>query len=474
MSEPARTVAPTREDPLVRALSEVVGGVAGRHGGRAASRLFRPERILMGLLLVSGLLMVLAKQHCRSHGFEAPGMYYHMCYSDVPALYAGRGIAQGAFPYLDVGPWQPVEYPVLTGLAMWLTGWVTRTAGGAANALLYFDVNILATLAWLAVTVWATARTVARRPWDAAMVALAPGVVLAATINWDMWAVGFTALSTLAWSRRRPALAGALLGLGVAAKFYPLLLIGPLLLLCWRAGRMREFWRATLTAAAVWLVVNAPFMFADFATWSPFYRMSAERGAGFGSIWLVLSDIGHPLPTGVLNLASGLLLASACVGIAVVAMTARRRPRLAQLGLLVLAAFVVTNKVYSPQYVVWLIPFAVMARPRWRDFIIWQAAEVVHFAATWLFIAGYTNPTRAMPVQGYDLAVGVHVLATLWLAGMVVRDIYRPEGDPVRADGSDDPAGGVLDGAPDVRVWRPGLAAPDGQPLPVTPAHTVP
>jgi hypothetical protein len=33
---------------------------------------------------------------------------------------------------------------------------------------------------------------------------------------------------------------------------------------------------------------------------------------------------------------------------------------------------------------------------------------------------------------------------------MVVRDILRPEHDPVRADGSDDPHGGVLDRAPDV------------------------
>jgi hypothetical protein len=32
---------------------------------------------------------------------------------------------------------------------------------------------------------------------------------------------------------------------------------------------------------------------------------------------------------------------------------------------------------------------------------------------------------------------------------MVVRDILRPEHDPVRADGTDDPSGGVLDGAPD-------------------------
>jgi hypothetical protein len=35
---------------------------------------------------------------------------------------------------------------------------------------------------------------------------------------------------------------------------------------------------------------------------------------------------------------------------------------------------------------------------------------------------------------------------------MIVRDALAPENDPVRLDGSDDPSGGPLDGAADVRV----------------------
>ena len=49
----------------------------------------------------------------------------------------------------------------------------------------------------------------------------------------------------------------------------------------------------------------------------------------------------------------------------------------------------------------------------------------------------------------------MHIAGTLWLCWMVVRDILDPQHDPVRADGlEDDPAGGVLDGAPDVFVSR--------------------
>jgi hypothetical protein len=53
---------------------------------------------------------------------------------------------------------------------------------------------------------------------------------------------------------------------------------------------------------------------------------------------------------------------------------------------------------------------------------------------------------------------------------MVVRDILRPDGDPVRAAGADDPTGGVIDGAADANWIRRlhGL-----RPAPVTPPELV-
>ena len=61
-------------------------------------------------------------------------------------------------------------------------------------------------------------------------------------------------------------------------------------------------------------------------------------------------------------------------------LTSPSTPRLAQLGFLIVAGFLLVNKVYSPQYVLWLLPLAVLARPRWRDLLIWQAGEVIYFA----------------------------------------------------------------------------------------------
>ena len=74
-------------------------------------------------------------------------------------------------------------------------------------------------------------------------------------------------------------------------------------------------------------------------------------------------------------------------------LAAPRRPRLAQVLFLIVAAFVLTNKVYSPQYSLWLVPLAAMARPRWRDFLIWQVGEVVYFAAIWWFLSRTASRT---------------------------------------------------------------------------------
>ena len=75
-------------------------------------------------------------------------------------------------------------------------------------------------------------------------------------------------------------------------------------------------------------------------------------------------------------------------------MTAKTRPRLMQLCFLTLAAFMLTNKVWSPQYVLWLIPFAVLARPNWKAIVLWQIAECWYFFAIWLYWSPSNPATR--------------------------------------------------------------------------------
>src|SRR5699024_274428 len=129
--------------------------------------------------------------------------------------------------------------------------WVSVADSGwlpdALPVAIYFNITALWLALALLVTVWAVTRIARRRPWDVVLLALSPLVIVHAFTNFDAVAVALATGGMLAWSRRRPVLAGVLFGLGVAAKLYPLFLLGPLLVLCLRAGRMRE-WAHTAAA----------------------------------------------------------------------------------------------------------------------------------------------------------------------------------------------------------------------------------
>ncbi len=458
MNRPEPIVLPSADDPVVRESTEVLGGPPGRWA-KIGRSWWTPIRVL--ILLATGAYLVgyLLDLSCRGDGWASPARYEHLCYSDIPPLYALRGFADGLIPYLQpMADGTHLEYPVLTGVFMWVAAIITTPLAGIAGidtATVFFDVNVAMLFVAFVVVVIATALTVKRRPWDAAMVALAPTMILGATINWDLIPLALIGLALLAWSRRHPFAAGLILGLAIAAKFYPIVLLGGFLLLSLRSAKWRALGMLLLGSAASWLAVNLPFMVANPEGWSWFYRFSQERGEDFGSLWYALNLAGiAQVPAESLNTwATGLFLVL-CVGIAALVLAAPRRPRLAAVLFLIVVAFVLTNKVYSPQYSLWLIPLAVMARPRWTSFLIWQAGEVIYFVAIWWYLAGYgVEGADALQGPEYAVAILVRMLATLYLAALVIQDMLVPSYDPVRSDGEpadeDDPGGGVYDGADD-------------------------
>jgi uncharacterized membrane protein len=151
----------------------------------------------------------------------------------------------------------------------------------------------------------------------------------------------------------------------------------------------------------------------------------------------------------VLNAWVAVATVAVCVAVAVLGLTAPQRPRVAQLAFLLVAGFLLVNKVWSPQYSLWLLPLAVLARPSWRSLLLWQATEAVLWVPRLLWYLGTDN--KGIDVQWFFLAVGVRDAAVVVLMALVVRDVRHPELDRVRRSwpGTDDPSGGVLDGAPD-------------------------
>ena len=119
--------------------------------------------------------------------------------------------------------------------------------------------------------------------------------------------------------------------------------------------------------------------------------------------------------------------------IVVLALAAPQPPRLAQLAFLAVAAFLLVNKVWSPQYALWLLPLAALARPRWRDLLIWQVGEVLYFVAVWWHLATLFDADNPLiGSAGYAVATAIRITCLGWLCALVVRDVLRPAQDPVR------------------------------------------
>jgi uncharacterized membrane protein len=223
-----------------------------------------------------------------------------------------------------------------------------------------------------------------------------------------------------------------LIGVGTATKLYPLFLLGALLVVCLRDRRMRDFALAAGAAAGTWLVANAPALLLGFEQWKVFWTFNADRGADLGSLWLVWQQAGQAVSPATINLASWVFFGAVCVGVLLLGLRAPQTPRVAQLAFLIVAGFLLVNKVYSPQYVLWLLPLAVLARPRWRDLLVWQAGEVFYFAAVWLHLGEVTaSSVSGGPDPVYWLAIVVRVAAQLYLVAVVVRDVWNPWRDPV-------------------------------------------
>ncbi len=469
------TVAPTRTDPFARTMSEVIGGPAGKHG--RPHRWWVPVRVVLAMFAVVFALGLVQHVPCMETNWgNDQARYAKMCYSDVPYLYTGRGFAEGRWPYADPGGrFEVIEYPVGIAYLAWSAAGLTQLnpsgppiaerraedpgvvwslPGMTTEVNTYFLVTALLLCLFGLIATWFLAGVHRGRPWDALYFVLSPVLLATGLINWDLMAVALVAGALWAWSRDRPLLAGVLIGLGVATKLYPLFLLGPILVVALRRRDLGGFWRALAGALVAWAAANLPAWLTGFEQWKVFWQFNSDRGADLGSLWLVLDHAGHGVTSGTINLWSWVIFGAICLAVAVLGLRAPETPRVAQLALLVVAGFLLVNKVYSPQYVLWLLPLAVLARPRWRDLLIWQAGELMYFAAVWIYLGGWLEESVGGGAPVYDLAIWVRVAAELYLVAIVVRDILRPEHDPVRMDAPEPPV--PVGHGPRVRAGRSG------------------
>jgi uncharacterized membrane protein len=367
------------------------------------------------LAIIATLISFVKFENCRSNGWSPPSDYIHACYSDLPALFGERGLILNTWPYSSAT--NAVEYPPVTGLVMWATSYLVGDSGNKYRN--YFDVNALL-IALLFIASVILLKKLKPNLWY--LLPVAPAVVASLYINWDIWAI-ISALAAIYYfdvgKYNKSAIA---LGLSIATKFFPIVLLLPIALILCRKAKIRELIIYLSVTIATWLLINLPFIITTPVGWFRFFKLNSERSADWGSIWHSFEIFG--LKISQLNLISLIVFSLGALAYSLFVFGITEVPSLASIAFFIVAIFVTASKVYSPQYVLWLTPLAILAMVDKKDrldFWIWQFAELIYHFAIWQYLAEVAGAHFAIPAGAYAAAILLRVAALTWFSLRIMR-----------------------------------------------------
>jgi uncharacterized membrane protein len=366
-------------------------GSGSARGPAAATAVLGTAVLLAGLAWKSTHLSTLADQYLR------------WGYSDIPPLFHAERLDVGAVPYLD----HAVEYPVLTGLQMWAAG-VPATDG---RSFLWWTAPIL--VASLVATVWMLVDEVG---WRRALVlAAAPTLLVSGAVNWDLPSVALATAGIIAHRRGRDGWAGTWLGLGTAAKLWPGMALLALVPAAWRWRGRRAGLVTAGAAAGAWLAVNLPVALAAPSGWWRFVELNRERGLDWDPLLAVAGRVlGWAPAVGTVNTLSAVAVVAGLV--AVLSATVRRTTpdRWHHAILPLVAWFLLANKVWSPQFSLWLLPLFALTFPGWRWVLAFGAADVAvtitRFRHLGLHVGDPATAAEAWSSTPFDVALVVRAV----------------------------------------------------------------
>ena len=378
-------------------------------------------RIIIALALLASLLSFAKFSYCADTQWQSPGQYIHACYSDIPALYGERDL-KSSWPYSSTE--NAVEYPVITGVIMWVTAQVIPE--GAIN---YFNYSALLLALLFIFIAWITFRI---RPEFAYLLPVAPAVIASLYINWDVWAIATMMLAIYLFDKNKLALSAIALAISIATKFMPVVLLVPIALIFLRQERISQFFRYVAITFGTWAAINAPIFLTTPEGWKRFYVMNLDRGSDWGSIWYALSNIGldltHQNYLSVLTLLIGFTL------LALLILQFEKTPSLAHVAIFAFVIMMAVSKVYSPQYVLWLTPLAVIALIDRRDiaaFWVWMGCEVIYHFAIWQHLAQVTGARFGLGVFAYSLITLLRIAASIYLVVRLAARHKKSRGFPL-------------------------------------------
>lgn len=384
----------------------VIGGPPGAHTAPQVTSVAGWARLAVLLSALPVLAALALRGWCLSNGWGGQAPLWRACYSDLPsALTALRGGGE-------------VSEPVVTALALRLVAAPVRADDASAQSS-YVLVWALVSLVLLAVIAVATAAYRLDDPSRALLVVLCPVLPLTLLLSAEILGVALAVLALLAWRRRLDAAAGLLLALAVFSRSYALILVVVLLAIAVRSGRSPRSLLLGLGAGGA-AIVGAAALFGELDRITGPVQEWWDAVPSYGSIWLLPSLAGQPLPTW---LTPWLVLAGWVAAAALVlwhVATARRIPAIADLALLGVAAVLVTGSAVPVQASLWLVPLVALSSLPWRDMLVWAAAEVVYYPMVWLYLGGLQEPDRGLPAGWYSFFLLLRLAAIGYLMWRVV------------------------------------------------------
>lgn len=381
----------------------------------------RVRSVAPGVLIVALLSVIVSYlkfARCIGSSWTSPDVYSLGCYTDITSLYQARGFSKDIWPYGSGS--ESFEYPILSGLGIWLLSLVT--SDGPKGLLHFFINNILAISAFYLYLMYLLSKIEKR---SALLLTLSPAVISALFINWDIWAIAPMVASFYLLQKERNFLSGALLSISISLKFFPIIFVIPVILLLRQQIPARNRFLQGLIMTT--LIVNVPFMVTEFTGWSKFYIFNYHRGVDFGSIWYLFSLKGSWINH--LN-----WIVTPLIGALLVFIYSRYRESFVGCTFMSAAIFFTLNKVYSPQYVLWLVVLALLFFPKNKIFVLlfslWQASELAYQYAIWHHILQLKGAVDGISTNSY---IGFSALRVITFVALTGYGLYLLENNLMKS-----------------------------------------
>ena len=296
----------------------------------------------------------------------------------------------------------PVEYPAITGFIMWIFSFFVKPSQMAVFD--YFRLTAVFHVALFGMTTYLVKKIAGSR-W-AIIFAVSPAVLYSLNRNWDIWAVVTMIWSIYLFEKGKTRQSALVLAVSIATKFFPLVLLLPIAIQYFREKQLKKFAEYFGITLAAWTVINLPFALINFRGWSYFYEFNYKRGLGSASFYEIVGKLGSKYSfTNVSFYALNLLI----FGLVTAYFLFSKNPvPLSEAAFFTMFAFILFNKQYSMQYIIWLTALAAMALSRLNkrhqnialiSFIAWQIFDLLFQYAFFQNILTNTYASTTTPVS---------------------------------------------------------------------------